>query len=182
LRNSKARPGEIVAIQGVGGLGHLGIQFARRMGFQVAAIARGSEKEALARKLGAHHYIDSNAQDPVAALQALGGARLILATAANSKSMSPLLGGLAPRGQLVVAGVGGDEPIEVNPVPLLFGTRSIAGTMTGSSIDAEDTLSFSSLQGIRPMIETVPLANAAEAYGRMMRNEARFRIVLLVDA
>src|SRR3989475_272581 len=178
LRNSKARPGELVAIQGVGGLGHLGIQFARRMGFQVAAIARGPEKESLAKKLGAHHYIDSNAKDPVAALQALGGARLILATAANSKSMSPLLGGLAPRGQLIVAGAGGDEPISVDPVPLLFGMRSLAGTMTGSSIDAEDTLSFSALQGIRPMIETVPLADAAEAYGRMMRNEARFRNVL----
>jgi alcohol dehydrogenase, propanol-preferring len=179
LRNSNARPGELVAIQGVGGLGHLGIQFARRMGFQVAAIARGPEKESLAKELGAHHYIDSNAQDPVAALQALGGARLILATAANSKAMSPLLGGLAPRGQLIVAGAGGDEPISVNPVPLLFGMRSIAGTMTGSSIDAEDTLSFSSLQGIRAMVETVPLANAAEAYGRMMRNQARFRIVLV---
>ena len=171
------RPGEFVAIQGVGGLGHLGIQFARRMGFRVAAIARGSEKESLAKKLGAHHYIDAKVQEPVAALQALGGARLILATAANSKSMSPLLGGLAPRGQLIVAG--GDEPISVDPVPLLFGMRSLAGTMTGSSIDAEDTLSFSALQGIRPMIETVPLANAAEAYGRMMRNEARFRIVLV---
>jgi D-arabinose 1-dehydrogenase-like Zn-dependent alcohol dehydrogenase len=179
LRNSNARPGELVAIQGVGGLGHLGIQFARRMGFQVAAIARGPEKESLAKKLGAHHYIDSDAQDLVVALQALGGARLILATAANSKSMSPLLAGLAPRGQLVVAGAGGDEPISVNPVPLLFGMRSIAGTMTGSSIDAEDTLSFSSLQGVRAMIETVPLAKAAEAYGRMMRNEARFRIVLV---
>lgn len=178
LRNSNAQPGDLVAIQGIGGLGHLGVQFARRMGFQVAAIARGKEKEALAKELGAHHYIDTNAQDPVAALQALGGAKVILATAANSKSMSPLLGGLAPRGQLVVAGVG-DEPISVNPVPLLFGTRSIAGTMTGSSIDAEDTLSFSSRQNIRAMIETVPLAKAAEAYGRMMRNEARFRIVLV---
>src|SRR5437773_10126546 len=179
LRNSKARPGELVAIQGVGGLGHLGIQFARRMGFRVAAIARGSEKESLAKKLGAHDYIDAKVQEPVAALQALGGARLILATAANSKSMSPLLGGLAPRGQLIAAGAGGDEPISVDSVPLLFGMRSIAGTMTGSSIDAEDTLSFSSLQGIRPMVETVPLANAAEAYARMMRNEARFRIVLV---
>jgi len=179
LRNSKARPGDLVAIQGVGGLGHLGIQFARRMGFKVAAIARGAEKEGLARKLGAHHYIDSIAQDPVAALQALGGARLILATAANSKSMSPLLGGLAPRGQLVVAGAGGNDPIEVNPIPLLFGTRAIEGTMTGSSLDAEDTLSFSSLQQVRPIIETLPLASAAEAYGRMMRNEARFRIVLV---
>ena len=179
LRNSNARPGELVAIQGVGGLGHLGIQFARRMGFQVAAIARGPEKESLASKLGAHHYIDSNAQDPVAALQALGGARLILGTAANNKSMSPLLGGLAPRGQLIVVGAGGDGPIAVDPVPLLFGMRSIAGTMTGSSIDAEDTLSFSSLQGIRPMIETVPLKDAEEGYRRMMRNEARFRIVLV---
>ena len=179
LRNSKARPGDLVAIQGVGGLGHLGIQFARQMGFQVAAIARGPEKESLARKLGAHHYIDSNAQDPVAALQALGGARLILATAANNKSMSPLLGGLAPGGELVVAGAGGNDPIEVNPMLLLFGMRYIAGTMTGSSIDAEDTLSFSSQQGIRPMIETVSLASAAEAYRRMMRNEARFRIVLV---
>jgi D-arabinose 1-dehydrogenase-like Zn-dependent alcohol dehydrogenase len=179
LRNSKARPGDLVAVQGVGGLGHLGIQFARRMGFQVAAIARGPEKDSLAKKLGAHHYIDSNAQDPAAALLALGGARIILATAANNKSMSSLLGGLAPRGQLIVAGAGGDGAIEVDPVPLLFGMRSIAGTMTGSSIDAEDTLSFSSLQGIRPIIETVPLANAAEGYGRMMRNEARFRIVLV---
>ena len=178
---TRGRPCIAGDTQGVGGLGHLGIQFARRMGFQVAAIARGPEKESLARKLGAHHYIDRNAQDPVAALQALGGARLILATAANSKSMSPLLGGLAPRGQLIVAGAGGNEPISVDPVPLLFGMRSIAGTMTGSSIDAEDTLSFSSLQGIRPMIETLPLANAAEAYGRMMRNEARFRIVLVPD-
>ncbi len=149
------------------------------MDFQVAAIARGPEKESLAKKLGAHHYIDSGAQDPVAALQALGGARLILATAANSKSMSPLLAGPAPRGQLVVAGAGGDEPMSVSPVPLLFGMRSIAGTMTGSSIDAEDALSFSSLQGVRPMIETVPLANAAEADERMMRNEARFRMVLI---
>ena len=179
LRNSNARPGDLVAIQGIGGLGHLGVQFARRMGFQVAAIARGSEKEGLAKELGADYYIDTNAQDPAAALQALGGARLILATAANSKAMSPLLGGLAPRGQLMVAGVGGDEPISVNPVPLLFGMRSIAGTMTGSSIDAEDTLSFSSQQNIRAMIETVPLVKAAEAYGRMMRNEARFRIVLV---
>lgn len=181
LRNSKAHAGDLVAIQGVGGLGHLGIQFARHMGFRVAAIARGPEKESLARQLGAHHYIDSNAQDPVAALQALGGARLILATAANNKSMSPLIAGLAPRGQVVVAGAGGNEPIEVNPVPLLFGLRSIEGTMTGSSIDAEDTLSFSSLQKIRPMIETFPLAKAAEAYGRMMRNEARFRIVLVTS-
>jgi D-arabinose 1-dehydrogenase-like Zn-dependent alcohol dehydrogenase len=149
------------------------------MGFQVAAVARGPEKESLAKKFGAHHYIDSNTQDPVAALQALGGARVILATAANSKSMSPLLGGLFPLGELIVAGVGGNEPIAVNPVPLLFGMRSIAGTMTGSSIDAEDTLSFSSKQGIRPTIEILPLEQAADAYGRMMQGKARFRMVLV---
>src|SRR5437667_9749043 len=117
--------------------------------------------------------------EPDASHQFLGDSRFFLSTGSNSKSMSPLLGGLAPRGQIIVAGAGGDEPISVDPVPLLFGMRSIAGTMTGSSIDAEDTLSFSALQGVRPMIETVPLANAAEAYGRMMRNEARFRIVLV---
>ena len=179
LRNSKARPGDLVAIQGVGGLGHLGIQCARQMGFQVAAIARGKDKEDLAKQLGAHHYINSSAQDPVAALQALGGATVILATAANGKSMSPLLSGLAPRGQLVVAGAG-NEPIEVNPVPLLFGMRSVVGTMTGAPIDAEDTLSFSSQQRIHPMIETFGLEHAPEAYERMMSGNARFRIVLTV--
>jgi D-arabinose 1-dehydrogenase-like Zn-dependent alcohol dehydrogenase len=180
LRNSRARPGDLVAVQGVGGLGHLAIQYARQMGFQVAAIARGKDKEDLAKKLGAHHYIDSNAQDPVAALQALGGATVILATAANNKSMSPLLAGLAPRGQLVVAGAGGHEPIEVNPVPLLFGMRSVAGTMTGAPIDAEETLSFSSQQRILPMIETFGLEHAPEAYERMMSGKARFRVVLAV--
>jgi len=179
LRNSKARPGDLVAIQGVGGLGHLGIQYARQMGFQVAAIERGKDKEDLAKQLGAHHYINSSAQDPVAALQALGGATVILATAANGKSMSPLLSGLAPRGQLVVAGAG-NEPIEVNPVPLLFGMRSVVGTMTGAPIDAEDTLSFSSQQRIHPMIETFGLEHAPEAYERMMSGNARFRIVLTV--
>jgi D-arabinose 1-dehydrogenase-like Zn-dependent alcohol dehydrogenase len=182
LRNSNARPGELVAIQGVGGLGHFGIQLAQHMRFQVAAIARGQDKGDAAKKLGAHHYIDSDVQDPVTELQALGGARLILATAANNKSMSPLLGGLAPRGQLVVAGAGGNEPIEVNPVPLLFGMRSIAGTMTGSPIDAEDTLSFSSQQYIRPMIETFPLERASEAYERMISGKARFRVVLTMEA
>ena len=179
LRNSKARPGDLVAIQGVGGLGHLGIQYARQMGFQVAAIARGTDKEELAKQLGAHHYINSSAEDPVAALQALGGATVILATAANGKSMSPLLSGLAPRGQLVVAGAGND-PIEVNPVPLLFGMRSVAGTMTGTPIDAEETLSFSSQQRIHPMIETFGLEHAPEAYERMMSGNARFRIVLTI--
>ena len=133
----------------------------------------------MAKKLGAHHYIDSSAQDPVAALQALGGATVIVATAANSKSMSPLLAGLAPRGQLVVAGAG-NEPIEVNPVPLLFGMRSVAGTMTGAPIDAEDTLSFGSQRQILPMIETFGLEHAPEAYERMMSGKARFRVVLAI--
>ena len=179
LRNSKARAGDLVAIQGIGGLGHLGVQYARKMGFQVAAIARGKDKEDLVKQLGAHHYINSSAEDPVAALQALGGATVILATAASGKSMSSLVSGLAPRGQLVVAGAGND-PIEVNPTPLLFGMRSVVGTMTGSPIDAEDTLSFSSQQGIRPMIETFGLERAPEAYERMMSGKARFRIVLTI--
>jgi D-arabinose 1-dehydrogenase-like Zn-dependent alcohol dehydrogenase len=177
LRNSPARPGDLVAIQGIGGIGHLGVQFARRMGFQVVGIARGAEKAPLARQLGAHHYIDSRSEDPVGALRALGGANVILATAANSKSMSVLIDALAPRGRLIVVGAGSD-PIEVKPAQLLFGSRTIEGALTGSAIDNEDTLAFSMLEGIRAMIETVPLEQAAGAYGRMLRNEARFRIVL----
>ena len=179
LRKSKARAGDLVAIQGVGGLGHLGIQYATHMGFEVAAIARGTEKRDLARKLGAHHYIDSSTQDPSAELQSLGGARVILATAANNQSMSALVGGLGPQGEMIIAGAGGDEPIGINAVPLIFGERSIVGTLTGHSIDSEDTLAFSALRGIRAMVETLPLAKAEEAYRRMMNNEARFRIVLV---
>jgi D-arabinose 1-dehydrogenase-like Zn-dependent alcohol dehydrogenase len=178
LRNSPARPGDLVAVQGIGGLGHLGVQFARRMGFRVAAIARGAEKAPIARDLGAHHYIDSRAEDPVSALQALGGARVILATASDSKSMSPLMGGLAPRGRMIVVGAGSD-PIEVIPTQLVFGSRSVDGALTGSAIDNEDTLAFSMLQDVRPKIETMPLEAAAEAYGKMLRNEARFRMVLV---
>ena len=178
LRNSRARPGDLVAVQGIGGLGHLGVQFANRMGFCVVAIARGAEKERLARQLGAHHYIDSQAEDPAAALQALGGASVILATAASGKAMSPLIGGLRARGRLIVVG-SGPEPIEVATAQLLFGTRAIEGSLTGSPLDTEDTLAFSALLGIRPRIETVPLDAAAEAYGKMMRNEARFRMVLV---
>ena len=179
LRKSRARAGDLVAIQGVGGLGHLAIQFAMHMGFDVAAIARGAEKGEIARKLGAHHYIDSSTQDPSAELQSLGGARVILATAANNQSMSALVGGLGPQGEMIVAGAGGDEPIGINAVPLIFGERSIVGTLTGHSIDSEDTLAFSALRGIRAMVETLPLAKAQEAYRRMMNNEARFRIVLV---
>jgi D-arabinose 1-dehydrogenase-like Zn-dependent alcohol dehydrogenase len=178
LRNSPARPGDLVAVQGIGGLGHLGVQYARRMGFRVAAIARGADKAPLAREMGAHHYIDSRSEDPVAALLALGGAKLILATASDSKSMSPLIGALAPRGRMTVVGVGSD-PIEAIPLQLVFGSRSLDGALTGSAIDNEDTLAFSVLQDVRPKIETMPLEAAAEAYRKMLRNEARFRMVLL---
>jgi D-arabinose 1-dehydrogenase-like Zn-dependent alcohol dehydrogenase len=179
LRHSTADPGDVVAVQGIGGLGHLGVQFAARMGFRVAAVARGAEKEPLARELGAHHYIDSQVGDPAAALQALGGAKVILATASDSKSMSALIGGLAPRGRMIVAGAG-SSPIEVSPSHLLFGSRGIEGTLTGSAIDSEDTLAFSVLQGIKPMIETVPLEEAAEGYQRMLSNQARFRMVIVM--
>lgn len=179
LRKSGARAGELVAIQGIGGLGHLAIQFARHMGLKVVAIARGSAKRDLARKLGAHQYIDSSAEPPSTVLQQLGGARAVIATAASSQSMSDLVGGLAPQGKLIVAGVGGDQPMAINAVPLIFGERTVLGTLTGTSIDGEDTLAFSTLAGIRPMIETFPLAEAPQAYKRMMSNEVRFRAVLV---
>jgi propanol-preferring alcohol dehydrogenase len=178
LRNAGGRPGDLVAVQGIGGLGHLGVQFAHHMGFRVAAIARGAEKEPLARELGAHHYIDSSAGDAAAGLQALGGASVILTTATSGKAMSSLIGGLRARGRMIVVGASAD-PIEVNPAQLLFGTRAIEGSLTGSPLDGEETLAFSLLKGIRPKIETMPLEAAPEAYAKMMRNEARFRIVLL---
>jgi D-arabinose 1-dehydrogenase-like Zn-dependent alcohol dehydrogenase len=179
IRNAPARTGDLVAIQGIGGLGHLGVQFANRMGFRVAALGTGADKEELARTLGAHHYIDTKREDPATALQALGGAKLILATAPSGKAMSRLIGGLRARGRMVVVGVGMD-PIEVNPAELVFGTRSLEGALTGSPIDAEETLAFSLLAGVRPRIETMPLEAAAEAYGKMMRSEARFRMVLVM--
>jgi alcohol dehydrogenase, propanol-preferring len=178
LRNSPARPGDLVAIHGIGGLGHLGVQYARAMGFRVAAIARGKDKAELAKKLGAHHYIDSQTQEPGPALQALGGANVILATAASGKAMSPLIGGLASGGRMVAVGVGAD-PIEASTVDLVLSTRSIEGALTGSAIDGEEALSFSVLGNIRPMIETAPLEKAPEAYARMMRGEPRFRMVLV---
>ena len=177
LRNSRARAGDLVAILGLGGLGHLGVQFARAMGFRVAAIARGAGKAALARELGAHHYIDSTTEDAAAALQALGGARAIVATAANSAALPPLVLGLAPRGELIIAG-GSGVPMSLDAGPLLFGVRSISGTLTGSPSDTDDTLAFSALQRIRATLEILPLERAADGYARMMRNEARFRIVL----
>ena len=177
LKRSPARPGELVAIQGLGGLGHLAVQFARKMGFRTVAIARGAEKGLLAKELGAHHYIDSSVDDPAAALQALGGARVIVTTIPVPAAMAPLMGGLAPRGRMILLS-GGADPLPVDTFGLLFGDRSIAGRLTGSPIDSEDTMSFSVLQEIRATIETTPLEHAAEAYARMMRNEARFRMVL----
>jgi D-arabinose 1-dehydrogenase-like Zn-dependent alcohol dehydrogenase len=180
LRHSLAEPGDLVAVLGVGGLGHLGVQFARHMGFRVAAIARGAEKEPLAKQLGAHHYIDSKAGDPAAALQALGGAKVILATTSDSKSMTDLVRGLLPRGKLIVAGAPA-TPLEISPLLLIFGSRAVEGTLTGSSIQNEDTLAFSVLQNIKPMIETVPLEKAAEGYQRMSSNKARFRVVIVMN-
>jgi D-arabinose 1-dehydrogenase-like Zn-dependent alcohol dehydrogenase len=177
LRNSGARPGDVVAILGIGGLGHLGVQFARKMGFRTVAIARGRDKEALARQLGAHLYLDSATQDVAAELMKLGGAQTILATITSGKAMSAMIPGLATRGRLVVIGVGPD-PIEVSPLDLIFGSRSVVGHASGASIDSQDTMAFSALSGVRPAIETMPLERAAEAYERMMTGAARFRMVL----
>jgi propanol-preferring alcohol dehydrogenase len=178
LRNSGLRAGDLVAVQGVGGLGHLGIQFARQMGFRTAAIGRGRDKEKLAKDLGAHVYIDAAAEDAATALQRMGGARAILATGTSGDAMGRLVAGLAARGKLIVVGAPEDQ-IQLSAIPLIFGGRSIYGSLTGTPIDSEDTLAFSVLENIRPMIETVPLEQAAEAYASMMEGKARFRMVLL---
>jgi D-arabinose 1-dehydrogenase-like Zn-dependent alcohol dehydrogenase len=177
LRNSGARPGDLVAILGIGGLGHLGIQFAAKMGFKTVAIARGMDKEPLARKLGASVYIDSTTQDPSAELLKLGGAKVILATATSGKAMTAVLGGLGVNGKFVIVGAA-EEPLEVPAIPLILGRRSILGWPSGSSIDSQDTLSFSNLTDVRPMTEVFPLERAAEAYEHMMSGKARFRVVL----
>jgi D-arabinose 1-dehydrogenase-like Zn-dependent alcohol dehydrogenase len=177
LRNAPARPGDLVAIQGLGGLGHLGVQFARHMGFRTVAIGRGSAKAKLAAELGAHVYSDGAAEDAAAALQRLGGAKVILATSSSNRSMDPLLAGLSTRGRLIVVGAS-LEPIEVEVIAVIFGGRSIEGSLTGSAIEGQDTLSSSVLENVRPMIETMPLEKAADAYARMMSGEARFRMVL----
>jgi D-arabinose 1-dehydrogenase-like Zn-dependent alcohol dehydrogenase len=177
LRNSGARPGDLVAVLGVGGLGHLGIQFAVKMGFRTVAIARGMDKEPLARKLGAWSYIDSKAQDPAAELLKLGGAKIVLATVTNGDAMSATLGGLGVNGKLIIVGAAA-EPLQVAGMPLLFGRRSIMGWPSGSSIDSQDTLLFSALSGVRPMTEVFPLERAAEGYEHMMSGKARFRAVL----
>jgi D-arabinose 1-dehydrogenase-like Zn-dependent alcohol dehydrogenase len=176
LRNSSARPGDLVAVLGLGGLGHLGVQYAARMGFRTVAIARGKDKEPLAKKLGAQHYIDSQTQDPAAELQKLGGARVILATVTNGEAMSAAVGGLGPNGTFMVLGAAGSFP--VSPLFLLSGRRSVKGWYSGTSIDSQDTLSFSVLSGVRSMNEVFPLERANEAYERMMSGKARFRVVL----
>ena len=177
LRHSGALPGDLVAVLGVGGLGHLGIQFANKFGYKVAAIGLGSEDATLAKKLGASVYIDSKSTNAREALQKLGGAQVILATAPSSKAMSELIDGLGPNGKLMVVGVAA-EPIEVTPVQLVNGSRTIQGWASGTPVDAEDTLRFAELSGVRPMIETYPLEKAAEAYARMMSGKAQFRVVL----
>jgi D-arabinose 1-dehydrogenase-like Zn-dependent alcohol dehydrogenase len=177
LRNSGARSGDLVAILGLGGLGHLGVQFAAKMGFKTVAMARGKDKEKLAKKLGAQHYIDSQAKDPAAELVRLGGARIILATVTNGKAMSAVLGGLAIDGKLIILGAA-YEPVEVPPILLISGRRSILGWPSGTPIDSQDTLSFSALTGVRPMNEVFPLERAEEAYQLMMSGQARFRVVL----
>ena len=177
LRHSGALPSDLVAVQGIGGLGHLGIQFARNFGYRVAAVGRGPDNAALAKKLGAHVYIDSAATNAAAELQKLGGARVILATAPSSKAMSSLVDGLGMNGRMMVVGAT-PEPIEVSPAQLIFGKRSLQGWPSGIPTDSEDTLRFAEMTGVRPMIEKYPLAKAAEGYARMMSGRAEFRVVL----
>ncbi|MCX5340763.1 alcohol dehydrogenase [Streptomyces atratus] len=178
LRRSSARPGDLVAVLGIGGLGHLGVQYAAAMGFETVAIARGAAKADFAKELGAHHYIDSTADTSVAdALQALGGARAVLATAANSGAITATVEGLAPRGELVVIGAD-PEPLGISPAQLLMSGKVVRGHPSGTAQDVQDTMAFSALHGIRPMTETVPLDGATEAYRKMMSGAARFRMVL----
>jgi D-arabinose 1-dehydrogenase-like Zn-dependent alcohol dehydrogenase len=177
LRHSGALPSDLVAVQGIGGLGHLGIQFANKFGYRVAAVGRGAENAALAKKLGAHIYIDSTATDAAAELRKLGGARVILATAPSAKAMSSLVDGLGNNGRMMVVGAT-PEPIEASPVALIFGRRNLQGWPSGIPTDSEDTLRFAEMTGVRPMIEKYPLEKAAEAYARMMSGKAVFRVVL----
>jgi D-arabinose 1-dehydrogenase-like Zn-dependent alcohol dehydrogenase len=177
LRHSDAGPGDVVAILGVGGLGHLGVQYAAKMGFHTVAIARGADKHALATELGAHTYIDSTSEDVAAQLTKLGGARVVLATVTHAPTMSAVINGLGHRGQLIVVGVD-PEPIQVGPMQLVVGSRQVLGHASGTSKDSEDTLDFSSLMTIAPRIETYPLDEAAAGYDRMLSGDARFRVVI----
>jgi propanol-preferring alcohol dehydrogenase len=180
LRNAGARGGDLVAVQGIGGLGHLGIQYARQMGFRTVAIGRGKEKEKFARELGAHDYIDSAAVAPAEALQKLGGANIIIATAPDSKSISAVVDGLAPDGKLLVIGAD-PQPLTISPFQLIPTRRSIAGWPSGTAKDSEETLAFSAMTGVRPMIEKYPLEKAADAYQQMITGKARFRVVLTMS-
>jgi D-arabinose 1-dehydrogenase-like Zn-dependent alcohol dehydrogenase len=180
LRRSGTVAGSRVAVLGIGGLGHLAVQFAVRLGYETIAVARGADKRELATKLGAHHYVDSTDGDPAAALQALGGVDLILATATSAEAMGAVFGGLRPEGKLLIVGASMD-PIPAPAAALIGGDKSIEGHASGTSIDSEDTLRFSVLTGVRPMIETVPLERAAEAYEKMMSGDARFRMVLTME-
>ena len=181
LRASNARPGDLVAVVGLGGVGHMGVQYASRLGYDTVAIARGPEKEELARQLGARHYIDSTDQDVAAELTALGGARMVLATATQSAAMSAAVDGLGPRGQLVTIGAGTD-PLAISPLQLIFGSRSVVGHASGTSRQSEETLRFSALTGVRPMVEVAPLEDIGAAWAKMASGEARFRMVLTTSA
>ena len=178
LRNSGARPGDVVAVLGLGGLGHLGVQYAVKMGFHTVAIARGRDKEPFAKQLGASNYIDSQAQDPAAELLKLGGAKVILATVTSGQAMSTAQGGLAVNGRLMI--VGAAQSMEVSPLLLIMGCRSVQGWYSGTSIDSQDTVAFSARTGVRSMNETFPLERVTEAYDRMMSGKARFRVVLII--
>ncbi len=180
LRHRGAQPGDMVAVFGIGGLGHLGVQFASKMGFRKVAIARGAEKAALAKELGAHHYINTEADDLTKELTALGGARAILSTAPDSKLTGALVAGLSVRGASIIIGLG-SEPIHLSALDLVVGSRTVKGHASGASIDSEDTLNFSVLSGVRAKIEKMPLERVAEAYERMMKAEARFRMVLTMN-
>jgi D-arabinose 1-dehydrogenase-like Zn-dependent alcohol dehydrogenase len=177
IRNSGARPGELVAVLGLGGLGHLGVQFAAKMGFETVAIARGKDKEPFAKKLGAKHYLDSESQNAATELEKLGGARVILSTVTSGKAVNAVLGGLGINGRLILVG-NPDEPLDITGRLLIAGRRSVSGWPSGSPIDSQDTLAFCALTGIRPMTEVYPLERAPEAYERMMSGKARFRVVL----
>src|SRR5437016_13230932 len=178
LRNSGGRPGDLVGVLGIGGLGHLGVQFAAKMGFNTVAIARGKDKEPLAKKLGARHYIDSQSSDPAAELSKLGGAKVVIATVTNGDAMASVLGGLGPNGTLIVIGAAG--PLSVDPILLITGQRAVKGWYSGTSSDSQDTLQFSAFAGVESMNEVFPLERVTEAYERMMSGKARFRVVLKI--
>jgi len=177
LRNSGARPGDVVAVQGIGGLGHLGVQYARKMGFETVALGRGEDKQPLAKKLGAHHYLDSDVVDPVAELQKLGGARVILATAPSAKAISSVVEGLAVDGNLLIPAAPND-PLTIGVFPLIMGRRQISGWYSGTARDSQDTLEFSALSDVHPMIEKYPLSEVGKAYEQMHSGKVRFRVVL----